>query len=70
MASIQAKRRPQFNGFFFFSIFVFHSPGEVEIGTTPSNYTEFYDDDEKQLIASIENDFIPLSPPALPGSVM
>jgi len=42
---------------------------EVEI-VSPSNYNEFYDDDEKQLIESIENDFVTLSSPALPGTVL
>ena len=35
-----------------------------------ANYDEFYDDDEKELIASIEKNFVTLSPPVLPGSVI
>ena len=49
--------------------FFFHRSAEVEI-VSPSNYNEFYDDDEKQLIESIENDFVTLSSPALPGTVL
>jgi len=33
---------------------------------SPSNYQDFYDDDEKELMASIEQDFIST---ALPGVV-
>lgn len=47
-----------------------HSHTEAEFVASPSNYNEFYDDDEKQLIASIENDFKTTSPFALPGSVL
>ncbi|XP_020617456.1 uncharacterized protein LOC110055409 [Orbicella faveolata] len=46
-----------------------HKEAEIVV-IKPPNYSEMYDDDEKQLIASIENDFKNISPIALPGSVM
>lgn len=56
---------------FFLITYLSHRHKEAEIVVIkPPNYSEMYDDDEKQLIASIENDFKNISPIALPGSVM
>ena len=58
--------------FFFFISYLSHRHKEAEIVLIKSpNFSDLYDDDEKQLIASIEKDFKNSSPVVvLPGSVM
>lgn len=46
-----------------------HKKAEIVLIKSP-NFSDMYDDDEKQLIDSIEKDFKNISPVALPGSVM
>ena len=45
-------------------------PRKNEFSSKPSNNQEFYDDDEKILIESIERDFLFSPSPVLPGAAV